>query len=237
MKAFSFLAALLPAVAAQTLCDQYSTISANGFTISNNLWGEASADAGGFGCITNDWITDATAWHADWRWSGSPSNVKSFPNVQRNIGAKQLVSSINSMPTGAVWNYTGNNLRADVAYDLFTASDPNHPTYYGDFELMIWLGRYGDIYPIGQSQGNVNVNGQDWNLYYGWNGQMQVYSFVAYNQVQNWNGDVKAFYNWMATNRGYPIGSQYLLSYQFGTEPFSGDGNTFWVYYWKGDIQ
>ncbi|KAK5994754.1 Endoglucanase cel12A [Cladobotryum mycophilum] len=234
MKSFFALAGILPAVLSQTLCDQYSTISANGFTISNNLWGKDSGT--GFGCITNDWITDSVAFHADWQWSGSPQNVKSFPNVQRDLPQKRLVSQIGSMPTGAVWNYTGNNLRADVAYDLFTAYDPNHPTYFGDFELMIWLGKFGNIGPIGSSQGTVNVGGQNWELFYGYNGAMQVYSFVAPNPIDNFNNDVKNFYNWLASNRGYPINNQYLLSYQFGTEPFSGDGNTFHVYYWRGDV-
>lgn len=74
------------------------------------------------------------------------------------------------------------------------------------------LGKYGDIGPIGSSQGTVNVGGSSWTLYYGYNGAMQVYSFVAPGNLTNWNGDVKNFYNYLQNNKGYPASSQYVLS-------------------------
>ncbi|KAI1049656.1 hypothetical protein LB505_011698 [Fusarium chuoi] len=43
------------------------------------------------------------------------------------------------MQSAAAWSYSGTNVRANVAYDLFTAADPNHVTYSGDYELMICL--------------------------------------------------------------------------------------------------
>jgi len=45
------------------------------------------------------------------------------------------------MPTSITWRYDGNttyNMRANVAYDLFTAADPEHVNSGGDYELMIW---------------------------------------------------------------------------------------------------
>jgi xyloglucan-specific endo-beta-1,4-glucanase len=42
------------------------------------------------------------------------------------------------MQSAAAWSYSGTNVRANVAYDLFTAADPNHATHSGDYELMIW---------------------------------------------------------------------------------------------------
>jgi xyloglucan-specific endo-beta-1,4-glucanase len=58
----------------------------------------------------------------------------------------------------------------------------------------------------------VNINGQSWNLYYGYNGSMQVYSFVAPNQLNSFSGNAKDFFTWLANNRGYPASSQYLIS-------------------------
>ncbi|RFU76588.1 glycoside hydrolase family 12 [Trichoderma arundinaceum] len=233
MKLFQILTIFLPVALGQTTCDQYGQLLGNGFSLSNNLWGRNAGS--GFGCITQVSLSPAAAWHADWQWSGGQNNVKGYPNVQINIPTKRLVSSIGSLPTTANWNYTGSNIRANVAYDLFTASNPNHVTYSGDYELMIWLGKYGDISPIGSSQGTFTINGQSWQLYYGFNGAMQVYSFVAPSNTTSWSGDVKNIFNWLRDNRGYPASSQYVLSYQFGTESFTGSG-TFNVASWTASI-
>jgi xyloglucan-specific endo-beta-1,4-glucanase len=74
------------------------------------------------------------------------------------------------------------------------------------------LGKYGDIGPIGSSQGTVNVGGQSWTLYYGYNGAMQVYSFVAQTNTTNYSGDVKNFFNYLRDNKGYNAAGQYVLS-------------------------
>nr|AAM77711.1 endoglucanase [Trichoderma citrinoviride] len=233
MKFLQVLPAILPAALAQTSCDQYATFSGNGYIVSNNLWG-ASAGSG-FGCVTSVSLNGAASWHADWQWSGGQNNVKSYQNVQINIPQKRTVNSIGSMPTTASWSYSGSDIRANVAYDLFTAANPNHVTYSGDYELMIWLGKYGDIGPIGSSQGTVNVGGQTWTLYYGYNGAMQVYSFVAQSNTTSYSGDVKNFFNYLRDNKGYNAGGQYVLSYQFGTEPFTGSG-TLNVASWTASI-
>jgi xyloglucan-specific endo-beta-1,4-glucanase len=41
---------------------------------------------------------------------------------------------------------------------------------------------------------------------------MKVFSFVAPNPVNNFNSDVKQFYNYLANTQGFPISKQYLLS-------------------------
>lgn len=43
------------------------------------------------------------------------------------------------MLSSAQWDYnTTANVRANVAYDIFTAEDKDHVNSSGDFELMIW---------------------------------------------------------------------------------------------------
>lgn len=42
------------------------------------------------------------------------------------------------MPTSIQWSYDNYNVRANVAYDIFTAQDPNHVNSSGDYELMVW---------------------------------------------------------------------------------------------------
>ena len=128
----------LPAVAvAQSLCDQYASLTSSGYIFNNNEWGMASGS--GSGCLTVDTVdSSGTSWHVPWNWSGGDGQVKAYPYSGLDFSDRKFVSDIGSMPTTAQWSYTGDNLNVDVAYDLFTAADPNHVTYSGDYELMIW---------------------------------------------------------------------------------------------------
>lgn len=136
MKLIHVLPALIPAALAQTSCDQYAVFTGSDYIVSNNLWGQSAGS--GFGCVTAESLSGSASWHADWQWSGGQNNVKSYQNSQIPIPQKRTVNSISSMPTTASWSYTGSDIRANVAYDLFTAANPNHVTYSGDYELMIW---------------------------------------------------------------------------------------------------
>jgi xyloglucan-specific endo-beta-1,4-glucanase len=217
---------------AQQLCDQYGYHSSSGYEFNNNNWGK---DAGqGSQCTYVDSVSGSgTRWHSTWSWSGGQDNVKAYPYSGLQLPQKRLVSQIGSLPTSASWNYQGQNIRANVAYDLFTAADPNHVTYSGDYELMIWLGRLGGVYPIGSSVGQVTVDGQSWDLWTGYNGAMRVYSFIANGDRQSYSGDVKRFFDYLRDRQGFPASSQYLLTYQFGSESFTGNGATFTVNNWS----
>jgi xyloglucan-specific endo-beta-1,4-glucanase len=222
----------LPLTFAQSLCDQYAYHASNGYEFNNNMWGRDSGQ--GSQCTYVDRTSSSgVAWRVNWNWSGGQNNVKSYPYSGRQLSQKRLISQIGSLPTSVSWSYSGQNIRANVAYDLFTAADPNHSNSSGDYELMIWLGRLGDVYPIGNQIATVNIAGQQWNLYYGYNGSMQVYSFVAPSQRNSFNGNAKDFFNYLQSNRGYPANSQYLITYQFGTEPFTGSNAAFTVSNWS----
>ncbi|KAI1069078.1 hypothetical protein NW752_011553 [Fusarium irregulare] len=226
---FSLLAGLFaPLAMAQSLCDQYSYYANGGYEFNNNRWGQSSGS--GTGCTYIDWSnSNGAGFHVDWNWSGGQDNVKAYPNAGLQISNKPLVSQVSNMQSAAAWSYKGNNVRANVAYDLFTASNPNHSTSSGDYELMIWLGRLGGVQPIGSKVGNANVEGRTWEFWSGMNGNMRVYSFVAPSPVYDFNSDVKQFWNYLANTQGYPASRQYLLTFQFGTEPFTGSGAQFKV--------
>jgi xyloglucan-specific endo-beta-1,4-glucanase len=118
-------------------------------------------------------------------------------------------------------SYTGSNIIADVAYDLFTSSTA---TGSDEYEIMIWLAALGGAGPISSTGSPIStptVAGVSWKLYYGLNGSMKVYSFVASSQVTSFSGDLKAFFTYLASSQGYPT-SQYLVSVGAGTEPFTG---------------
>ncbi|KAH6661685.1 concanavalin A-like lectin/glucanase domain-containing protein [Halenospora varia] len=209
-----FLAATTGVVWAQSLCEQYGYYSSNGYKINNNMWGRDSGS--GSQCTYVDSAsTSGISWRTTWTWSGGENNVKSYPYSGRQLSEKKLVSQINSIPTSASWSYSTSNIRANVAYDVFTAADPNHSTSSGDYELMIWLGRYSSVYPIGSSVGSVSVGGYTWTLWAGYNGSMRVYSFVASNPINGFNSDIKQFFNYLASSQGFPASSQHLINTNF----------------------
>ena len=64
--------------------------------------------------------------------------MKSYANVGKQFAKGLKISNIKSMPTNIQWDYQPRNIRANVAYDVFTAADPNHDKSSGDYELMVW---------------------------------------------------------------------------------------------------
>ena len=137
MNPLILLFALPAIVQAQKLCSQFGYHSSNGYYINNNGWG---ADAGEGGqCTYVDSMGEiGVSWHTNWTWSGGDFNVKAYPYSGRELISKALVSDITSLSTKAEWEYSGDAIRANVAYDLFTAANPNHDGSSGDYELMIW---------------------------------------------------------------------------------------------------
>jgi xyloglucan-specific endo-beta-1,4-glucanase len=166
-----------------------------------------------FSCIASDFN------------SYSPGHVKSYANVVTKISQKAL-SSVKSLPSTWTWSYSGSNIIANVAYDLFTSSTAAGSAEY---EIMIWLSALGGAGPIsatGSPVATVTLAGTSWKLYNGKNGQMNVFSFVATSDVKNFKGDLMEFANYLTSKQGMPK-SQILQSVGAGTEPFSGSNAVF----------
>jgi xyloglucan-specific endo-beta-1,4-glucanase len=122
----------------KALCDQYAYWSGNGYEANNNLWGRDAASSGSQCMYIDGSSGSGLQWHTTWTWNGAPNNVKSYVYTGKQVTKGRTVSSINSMQTSVTWKYDTNNVRANVAYDIFTAADPNHVNSSGDYEIMIW---------------------------------------------------------------------------------------------------
>ncbi|KAF7712596.1 Endo-1,4-beta-D-glucanase [Penicillium ucsense] len=214
-------------------CDQYGNWQQGAYSVGNNLWGKDSGS--GSQCTQVNSANNGVAWSTTWNWSGGNSNVKSYANSGISFN-KKLVSQVSSIPTSVSWTYGNTNINADVSYDLFTAADINHVTYSGDYELMVWLGKYGPAQPIGQQIATANVDGRNWALWYGANGSQKTYSFVASSPINSYSGDIKHFFDYLTQHQGFPASSQYLIDVQFGTEPFTGGQTTFDVSHWSASV-
>jgi xyloglucan-specific endo-beta-1,4-glucanase len=120
-----------------SLCTQYAYYEANGYAILNNLWGIDTATGGSQCTYYNGNVGSGVAISSDWTWQGDPNTVKSYIYANR-LFTRKIISQINSLPTTVEWSYNNTDIRANVAYDIFTHPDPNHVNYNGEFELMIW---------------------------------------------------------------------------------------------------
>ncbi|KAL2018122.1 hypothetical protein VTK56DRAFT_1252 [Thermocarpiscus australiensis] len=212
-----------------SLCGQYDSWSGNGWEVNNNNWAVSSATSGSQCTYVDSDSSNSDSWHTTWTWEGAPNDIKSYAYSGNEVAKGQTISSINTMSTSASWQYNTTAIKADAAYDLLTAKDPNHADSGGDYELMIWLANYGGAIPIGSSTGTVTVDGKNWDLYSGKNGGMQIYSFVASSSMSSFSTDVKDFFNYLESNEDFPADTQNLLVFEFGTEATTGGPATFTV--------
>jgi xyloglucan-specific endo-beta-1,4-glucanase len=104
MISWSALLLLLPLVSASvlqlratTVCGQYDTVAAGSYTLYTDLWGEGGATSGSQ-CSTLESVDgDTVAWSTEWTWTGG-TGIKSFSNIQLDVGINQQLSAITTMP-------------------------------------------------------------------------------------------------------------------------------------------
>ncbi|KAK3658746.1 Endoglucanase-1 [Elasticomyces elasticus] len=222
--------------AVATLSAQYASYTSGAYSVNNNLWGTGSATSGSQTTVVDSASSAGVAWHTTWTWQGGSNAVKSYANSGYTF-TKKFVSQYSTISSTTKWSLSNSNVNADVSYDLFTSANINHNTYSGDYELMVWLGKYGNIQPIGSQIGTVTVGGQSWNLWAGGSSAQYTYSFVAANgPITSFSGDFKPFFTYLANSHGYPINTQYLIDLQFGTEPFTGGPTTLTVSQWSANV-
>jgi xyloglucan-specific endo-beta-1,4-glucanase len=227
--AATLAAAAMSVAFAEDFCDQWGQTTSGPYIIYNNLWGSSAATGGGKQCTGLDTGSgDTVAWHTTWSWQGGDKSVKSFANAALEFDPVPL-TEVKSIPSTMAYTvkYSG-NVVADVAYDLFTSSTADGEK---EFEIMIWLAAIGGAGPIsstGQAIDSTTIDGTEWSVYSGPNGQMTVYSFVASKQVENFEGDLMEFFNYLVQSQSFK-NSQYLIKVECGTEPFVGTDVTMTV--------
>ncbi|KAI9694897.1 MAG: hypothetical protein M1822_000513 [Bathelium mastoideum] len=210
-------------------CGAFTSIATGPFTVYANEWGASTTGTTGSQCSYIDSLSSSNslAWHTTWTWAGSSSQVKTYTNVETSLTQK-AVSQYKSIPTTWTWNYTGTNLACNVAYDTFLGASASGTNL---FEVMVWLGVYGGVSPLSANGypftpiASPTINGVAFDLAYGTNGNVKVYSFVAHSHAATpFSGDLLAFYQYLATNYGSNgfTSSLVLQSVQAGSEVFTG---------------
>ncbi|KGO67155.1 Glycoside hydrolase, family 12 [Penicillium italicum] len=212
-------------------CDQWGTTTTDKFILYNNLWNQAK-DSNGKQCTTLDWSNgNAIAWHTSYSWGGNYKNeVKSYASASLKF-TPQILSTVSSIKSAWTWSYSNTNIVADVSYDMFLTSTPDGNDEY---EIMVWLAAIGGAGPIsstGKPIATVSLNGAEWDVWVGPNGQMTVYSFVAKSTVTNFGGDLLDFFTYLTKHHGLP-NYKYLKTIQAGSEPFVGTAELTVSNYW-----
>ncbi|KAG6008090.1 hypothetical protein E4U21_004971 [Claviceps maximensis] len=207
-------------------CGNYGISTDGPYTITHNNWGVAKA-SGGSQCTTFDPVQgNSISWTSKWSWSGGPGDVKAYPWVGLNNVNRRL-SDVKSIPSRWSWSYSGSNLVADVAYDLWLAPALGAANKY---EIMVWLAALGGAAPISTTGrtpiATVQIAGSAWHLFKGPNGDTTVFSFVAAGNINNFNGDLNLFFKYLTSSQGVPT-SSVVTSLQAGTEPFTGQNAVF----------
>jgi len=194
------------------------------YLLENNLWGEAAGTGKQTSKMTSSSGT-TVAWHTDYIWSGSPTMVKSYANMDLQVGLKKQICSIESIPSTWDWTYSSasSDLAADVSYDIWlsTQSDGTGASSTSSIEIMVWLSARGGAEPAGSQVGNATFNGLTWQLYKGTVSTWTTYSYVAPSELTGFSQDLLPFITHLTTNYGIST-SQYLVQVQAGTEPFVG---------------
>jgi xyloglucan-specific endo-beta-1,4-glucanase len=75
---------------------QFDSVTVGQYSLLNNLWGEHDATSGYQS--TQLISSSGISWKTSWTWTGGPYNVKSFANIQLDVGLNQQLSAITSMP-------------------------------------------------------------------------------------------------------------------------------------------
>ncbi|HEY4761046.1 MAG TPA: hypothetical protein VIH42_10745 [Thermoguttaceae bacterium] len=184
--------------AAWSSCDRWATWTNGGYTLYNNIWGSGA----GWQCI---WANNGSNWGVTCN-HGSSGGVKSYPNsakwVNRNansVSTARTTFSVNRPGSGA---YT-------TTFDVWGNGSA--------YEIMLWMNKQGAVGPIGSQQySNQSIGGHTWNVYRGYNGSIQVFSFVRTSNTNSGTVDHKAIWNWLQS-RGW-WNNPYMNQVQFGFE-------------------
>lgn len=229
----------------QCSTNQTLTVGAS-YKLNNNIWGASSSGAGSqcvwYQSSNGKWGVNAS--HS----SGSAQDIKGYPSLVRgwiwynSSGSIWASSSDSSYPTKVSdiksyhsnWNVTvpNNGEKYNTSYDIWLDTN-NNPNYKAQYEIMIWLNHQGPAYngsefaPVGSLiASNVSKAGHNWDVYEGWNGSNNVFTFrrtTNTNSVSNIN--LLSLINY-AKSKGFVNNNHYVLGIQAGFEIVAGGSFT-----------
>lgn len=249
LRLLSFASALLFALFAATtygstedanLCG-ISTAWANSdgqYIFNNNAWGN---DGSGAQCTHV--LDDGESFEVIWKWAAHATETHAFPNVQLNtLLFPLLMSDLESLNLQASWTMlpVDSATRANVVFDMFvdpekSVASSTTSTVDSKYEIMIWIGAYGDPWPLGtdvdpwgafnSSLPHLEISGIKFTLFSGDNDAGQtVHSWLAHSNVSDFTADVTPLLTYL-TDHALIESDAYMGILQFGSETFHSTAN------------
>lgn len=134
--------------------------------------------------------TTAAGFDATWHWPTQPETVHSYPHVTFSSGHLPApVQNLTSVRLAAEWAMSAGTIRkakvqssaegvdrsglndlgavANVAFDMFLDPDLTNSTsaIAAQYEMMVWIGRVGNPYPLGYDEKNATCYTQQLGSY------------------------------------------------------------------------
>ncbi|KAH7082062.1 concanavalin A-like lectin/glucanase domain-containing protein [Paraphoma chrysanthemicola] len=225
-----------------SLCGQYQNItdSSGKYTFSTNVWG---LDNSGGSCV--EITDDATALSTTWSWAANDTLVHAYPNINLNAVQRDPIplSDLSAIDVKVSWSMkptlstakaaidesglTATDAKTNVAIDVFFDErlEKAVNTTAPSFEVMVWIGKFGSILPIGaNATTDVNtlpmekVGGRTFHLYQGPNDNGQyVFSWVSDANITDFDADISPLVHYL-WRHGMVLAANYVGVIQFGTE-------------------
>jgi len=131
------------------------------------------------------------------------------------------LSQIQTATSSISYTYPGSGTY-DASYDIWL--NPTSITNgVNQQEIMIWFNHVGPIQPVGSDVATATIDGRQFAVWEGNNGQNNVVSYVADTPINSWNNmNVLGFIDNTETWEPSVNSSWYLTSIQAGFEPWNG---------------
>jgi hypothetical protein len=195
--AIALLAAGPAQAATYNSSDRWASWSDGTYTVYNDEWGANYT-------YQDLWVNSAGNWGV-WSQQNYTSGVESYPDVSRNVNrAISSLSYVNSSFT--VTDPSAGSYEA--AYDIWTQDNAN--------EIMIWTDVH-HVGPLGSYVQTLSLDGRTYNVFKGWNGANNVFSFVDTSTVTSGTFNILDVLKWIQYSKGW-MSNETLGKVQFGWE-------------------
>jgi hypothetical protein len=219
----AFLGSPAPA-AAQSSCSGGATFALDGgvYEFDMDEWNSSLEECATMSGTNGFTVTDAnfnlsggapatyTSVFRGCHW-GDCTSSNPFPIQESNISSASTSVSI-TQPGG----YAN-----DSAYDIWFNTSPTTGGQPNGTEIMIWINHQGGVSPFGSYYANVNIDGMNWNVYYGRQSSWNCISYEATSGVTSANLNLLPFFS-DSISRGQLESSWYLLDVEYGFEIWKG---------------
>ncbi|KAG2219782.1 hypothetical protein INT45_008873 [Circinella minor] len=232
LKQFIGVTALFASIATavpinKEFCGTEDSVQYGDYNVYNNLVGRSKS---GTQCtrLIKTGQTDNVGWSTTWSWSGEEKKIKSFANAAYHFEPK-VISDIKSILINWNWSTGGVVKKSNVALELYTYASPEDSEKDYDYKISIWLGKTGSTKPLGNRLDSPifsTGDGNEYQIYIGYNGVQNVVTFVATKQVKEFDGDAFSFIRHLIDTDHFPD-SQVLGAIRGGITAYVGDKATF----------